>query len=81
MLGSVVASLWKQRPESVDSRASIQATGALWIETHPRILISEWNLGKFPDSMEFQSWKVNFGTGVCLRTADPQVTMHWIKEV
>ena len=31
--------------------------------------------------MEFQSWKVNFRTEVCLRTADLQITMHWIKEV
>ena len=31
--------------------------------------------------MEFQSWKVNFRTEVCLRTADPQITMLWIKEV
>ena len=46
----------------------------------PRALITEWNLGKFPDSMEFQSWKVNFRTVVCLRTADPQITMFWIKE-
>ena len=47
----------------------------------PRFPISELNLGKFPDSMEFQSWKVNFRTEVCLRTADPQITMHWVKEV
>ena len=39
------------------------------------------NLGKFPDSVEFRSWQVNFKTEVCLRTADPQITMHWIKEV
>ena len=31
--------------------------------------------------MEFQSWKFNFRTEVCMRTADPQVTMLWIKEV
>ena len=31
--------------------------------------------------MEFESWKVNFRTEVCLRTADPQITMLWIKEV
>ena len=31
--------------------------------------------------MEFQSWKVNFRTEVCLRTADPQMTMLWITEV
>ena len=30
--------------------------------------------------MEFQSWKVNFRTEVCLRTADLQITMLWIKE-
>ena len=35
----------------------------------------------FPDSMEFQSWKVNFRTEVRLRAADPQITMLWIKEV
>ena len=39
------------------------------------------HLGKFPDSMEFQSWKVNFKTEVCSKSADPHVTMHWIKEV
>ena len=47
---------------------------------YPRIRITEWNLGEFPDSMEFQSWKVNFRTEVCLRTADSQITMLWIKE-
>ena len=31
----------------------------------PRILISELSLKKFLDSMEFQSWKVNFKTEVC----------------
>ena len=31
--------------------------------------------------MEFQSWNANFRAEVCSRTADPQVTMHWIKEV
>ena len=36
---------------------------------------------KIPDSMEFQSWKINFRAEVCLKTADPQVTMHRIKEV
>ena len=47
----------------------------------PRIPITEWNFGKFPDSMEFQSWKVNFRTEACLRTADPQITVLWNKEV
>ena len=31
--------------------------------------------------MEFQSWKVNFRTEVCLRTAYLQITVLWIKEV
>ena len=48
---------------------------------YPRNLVTERNVGKFPDSMEFQSWKINFGTEVCIRTADLQVTMLWIKEV
>ena len=48
---------------------------------YPRIPITEWNLGNFPDSVEFQCWKVNLRTEVCLKTADPQITMLWIKEV
>ena len=48
---------------------------------YPRIPITKWNLGKFPDSMEFQSWKVNSRTEVCLRTAGPQITTLWIKDV
>ena len=48
---------------------------------YPRFQISEMHLGNFPDSMEFQSWKVNFKTEVCSKTADPQLTMQWIKEV
>ena len=39
------------------------------------------HLGKFPDSMEFQSWKINFKTEVFSKSADPRLTMHWIKEV
>ena len=31
---------------------------------YPRFPISELHLGKFPDSMEFQSWKVNFKTEI-----------------
>ena len=48
---------------------------------YPRGPITEWNLGKCPDSIEFQSWKINFRTEVCLRTADPQVRVLWIEEV
>ena len=31
--------------------------------------------------MEFESWKVNFKTEVCAKTANPQITMSWITEV
>ena len=47
----------------------------------PRTSITEWNLGQFPDTVEFQSWKLNFRTEVSMRTADLQVTMQWIKEI
>ena len=39
---------------------------------YPRFLISEMHLGKFPDSMEFQSWKVNIKTGVCSQCTGPK---------
>ena len=48
---------------------------------YPRFPIAEIHLGKFPDSVEFGSWKVNIKTEVCSKTADPHLTMHWIKEV
>ena len=48
---------------------------------YTRFPISELYLGKFPDSLEFQSWKANFKTEVCSKTAVPHFTMHWIKEV
>ena len=48
---------------------------------HQRNPILVWNLGKSSDSTEFQSWTLNLRTEVCLRTADPQITMLWIKEV
>ena len=41
----------------------------------PRFPISEMRHGKFPDSMEFQSWKVNFKTEACSKSADPHLTM------
>ena len=46
-----------------------------------RFPISEMHLGKCPDSLKFQSWKVNFKTEVCSKTADPHLNMHWIKEI
>ena len=48
---------------------------------YPRYSISEMHFGKFPDSMEFQSLKVNFKTEVCASSRFPHMTMHWITEV
>ena len=48
---------------------------------YSRFPISDLHLAKFPDSMEFESWKVNFKTEVCAKTANPQITMSWITEV
>ena len=48
---------------------------------YPGIPITETDLGHFPDSMEFHSWKVNFKNEVSTRTVNPQITMLWIKEV
>ena len=48
---------------------------------YPRVPFTEWNLGEFLGSIESHNWKVNFRTDVCIRTADPEVTMLWIKEV
>ena len=50
--------------------------------THKVILEKTYlHLGKFADSLEFKSWKINFKTEVCSKSAVPQLTMHWIKEV
>ena len=43
--------------------------------------IWELHLGKFPVSLEFQSWKGNFKTEVCANSVLLQITMHWTKEV
>ena len=48
---------------------------------YPRIPITGKHLGNFLDSTEFQSWKVNFKNQVCTRTADLQITMHWVEIV
>ena len=47
----------------------------------PRFSFSELHLGQFPDSVDFQCWKVNFKTDVCANTPCPTLTMSWIKEV
>ena len=46
-----------------------------------RIRISEVHLGKFPDPVEFQICKVKFKTEVYSKSADPQLTMHRIKDI
>ena len=48
---------------------------------YPRYQILEMHLGKFPDSVEFQSCKVNFKTEVCANSQFLHKTMFWIKEV
>ena len=48
---------------------------------YARFPISKIHRGQIPNSMEWQSWKVNFKTEVCSETADPHLTMHWIEEV
>ena len=48
---------------------------------YPRVPITDWNLGKFLDFVEVQSWKLDLRTEVCMRAADPQVTMLCFKEV
>ena len=48
---------------------------------YPRFPIWEMHLGKFPYSVEFRSWKVNFRTEVCSKTGDTHLTMQWLKEV
>ena len=48
---------------------------------YTRFPISEMHQGKFPDSLGFQSCKVNFKTEVCSKSADLHLTMQWMKEV
>ena len=63
----------------------LDQTGGIYshigIIDYPRCPISEMHLGKLPDPMKIQSWKVDFKTEVCAKTADPNFTMQWIKEV
>ena len=48
---------------------------------HLRHEISDLHFGKFPESVDFQCWRVNFRTEVCVNTPWPQLTMSWIKGV
>ena len=45
---------------------------------YPRYPISNMHLGKFLDSLEFQSWKVNFKSEVRANSVLPEVIMQWI---
>ena len=36
---------------------------------------------KFPDPDDFQCWRVNFKTELCVCTPFPQFTMSWVNEV
>ena len=47
----------------------------------PKCSISELHIGKFPDSVGFQCWKVSSKTEVCANTPCPMLTMSWIREV
>ena len=77
----------KMRPEQQDlsNSRNVRHTGGTYshggMMEYPRFSISELHLAKFPDSMEFQSWKVNFKTELCAKTANPQITMSWITKV
>ena len=43
---------------------------------YTRFPISEMHLGRFPNSIESQSWKTN----LCSETADPHLAMHWLRQ-
>ena len=70
--------------KSVATLNPVSHTGGTYSRTSvmdfPRYPISEVYLGKFPESLEFQCWKVKFKTEVCAKSAFPHITMHWIKE-
>ena len=45
------------------------------------IAIAESHFGKFPDPDDFQCWRVNFKTEVCVSASTPELNMSWINEV
>ena len=47
----------------------------------PRYAISELHSRKFPDPDDFQCWRANFKTEVCVKIPFSQLTMSWINEV
>ena len=79
---------WIRRLNHLTSKAAVECYPILvelnftmvWLIIQ-ELLLRNWILEKMFDPMEFQSWKTNFRAEVCLKTADPQVTMLSIKEV
>ena len=51
-----------------------------WMEA-PSYAISGLHFGKVPNQDDFQCWRVNPKTEVCVTTSAPQLTMSWINEV
>ena len=47
----------------------------------PRYTISELHFGNSPDQDDFQCWRVNFKTEVCVSKSSPELTVSWINEV
>ena len=48
---------------------------------YPRYSILEIHLGKYPESTEFQGWKVNIKTEICANSQYLHITMQWFTEV
>ena len=70
------------QPSHFQNRSDTSGTySQVGMMDYPRVPFTERNLGKCPDSMQLQSWKLNSRTEFCMRTAEHQVTMQWIKEV
>ena len=62
-----------QSPQFQSRSGMLNHTGGTYshsgVVDYPGASIAEMNLGKFPDPMEFQSWKTNFRAEVCLETS------------
>ena len=71
--------------QGVATLNSISHTGGTYSHNdmmdYPSFPISEMHLGKFLDTLELQSWKINFKTDVSAKSKFPHITMRWIKEV
>ena len=45
------------------------------------MVTSKFHFGIFPDTRDFQRWRVNFKTELCVGVQFPQLTVSWINEV